>query len=108
MDSGRLNRSIDLRNRVVIVTGASTGIGAATAVLCGSEGMTVVLAARRESLLQAVAGQVEKAGGKALIVKTDVRHPDQIDGLVDTVVEQCSLPGIVDTLIARRARGNMP
>jgi short-subunit dehydrogenase len=73
----------DLAGRVVIVTGASSGIGAATAVACGRAGMRVVLAARRADRLAAVAEAVRAAGGEARAVPTDVADEAAVRLLVD-------------------------
>lgn len=60
------------RNRVVVVTGASSGIGRQTAILFGSLGARVALVARRRELLQETAHEVAMAGGHALVVPADV------------------------------------
>ena len=65
--------------RTVWVTGASSGIGAATAVAFGGEGHRVALGARRLERLEAVAKQVESAGGRAFVHPLDVRDPDSIE-----------------------------
>jgi short-subunit dehydrogenase len=65
----------DLRGRVIVITGASSGIGAATAVACAGAGMNVVLNARRAERLEAVADRVRQAGGEALVVEGDVVEP---------------------------------
>jgi short-subunit dehydrogenase len=75
-----------LRGRVAVVTGASSGIGAATAIACGREGMRVALAARRADLLERVAGAVRAAGGEARAVPTDVRDEAAVRALVDSTV----------------------
>lgn len=64
--------STDLSGKVVAVTGASSGIGAATAVACAQAGATVSLAARREDRLAELVARIEGDGGKALAIKTDV------------------------------------
>lgn len=87
---------------MVVITGASSGIGAATAVACGTQGMKVVLAARREDLLREVATRVEAAGGTALVCPTDVRDPKQIEWLAGAALEAA---GPVDFLIANAGVG---
>ena len=73
----------ELAGRVVVVTGASSGIGAATAVACGRAGMRVTLAARRAERLHAVADLVRAAGGEARVVPTDVTDERAVRDLVD-------------------------
>ena len=67
---------------VVIVTGASSGIGEAIARRLGRPGMTVVLAARRAPELAQVASAIEANGGAAVVVPTDVRNPKAVTELV--------------------------
>ena len=76
-----------LDGKVCIVTGASGGIGAKTAEFYGREGAKVVLAARRENYLNAVAKKVRDAGGEALVVVTDIRDKAQAEALVEKTVE---------------------
>jgi NADP-dependent 3-hydroxy acid dehydrogenase YdfG len=64
--------SIDLSNQVVAVTGASSGIGEATALACAQAGAAVALAARRKDRIDALAARIAEAGGRALAVETDV------------------------------------
>ena len=94
--------SRDLRHRVLVITGASSGIGAATAVEAGRAGMRVVLAARRQSRLEEVADQVRRAGGEARVVPTDVADTPQIDALFDQAVDHF---GGVDALFANAGYG---
>lgn len=67
---------IALSGKPVIITGASSGIGAATAIACAKAGMPVTLFARRAEKLQAVAEKIHAAGGKALCLVGDVADPD--------------------------------
>ena len=85
-----------LAGRVVVVTGASSGIGAATAVECGRAGMRVVLAARRAARLDAVADDVRAAGGEARVVLTDVGDEAAVRALIDGTVAAW---GRIDVLV---------
>jgi short-subunit dehydrogenase len=77
-----------VRDSVVVVTGASSGIGRATALACAAHGAAVVLAARREEALQEVARECETAGGSALAVPTDVSAADAVQVLARQAVER--------------------
>lgn len=68
---------------VILITGASSGIGEATARLFGAKGYRVVLAARRLDRLEALKEEIEAAGGPALAVETDVSSSASIQALVD-------------------------
>lgn len=67
--------------KVVVVTGASSGIGAATAKQFAAEGFRVVLGARREDKLEAVAEEIRAAGGEATVYKVDVTSDDDVVAL---------------------------
>jgi NAD(P)-dependent dehydrogenase (short-subunit alcohol dehydrogenase family) len=87
---------MELQGRVVIITGASGGIGAATARGLARQGAQVVLAARREGELRALQAEITAAGGQALAVPCDVSSRADIDRLVATTIETY---GRVDVLI---------
>src|SRR5215218_3695804 len=76
----------DLSESVVVVTGASSGIGRATALAFASAGASVVLAARREAPLREAAAQCEQRGGRALAVPTDMRDEAAVRRLADEAV----------------------
>jgi NADP-dependent 3-hydroxy acid dehydrogenase YdfG len=76
-----------LAGDVALVTGASSGIGEATAETLADAGASVALAARREESLRAVADRIESSGGEALVVPTDVTEDTQVDAMVETTVE---------------------
>lgn len=71
--------------QVVAVTGASGGIGRATAIAFGGRGAKVALIARGRAGLEGAAREVEAAGGHALVVQSDVADPDQVQAAVETV-----------------------
>lgn len=73
-------------NKIAIVTGATSGIGKATAVLLAARGAKVVVAGRRESEGNAVVAQIQNAGGTATFVKTDVTVEAEVENLVKTTV----------------------
>lgn len=73
--------------KVVLITGASSGMGAALAVRVARDGARVVLAARRVERLEQIAEQVRDAGGEPLVVPTDVTRLDQIQSLVAKAME---------------------
>jgi NAD(P)-dependent dehydrogenase (short-subunit alcohol dehydrogenase family) len=72
--------------KVVIVTGASSGIGAAAALRFARDGAKVVVAARREDQGHEVIQQIEALGGEGLFIQTDVTQPADIEALVDATV----------------------
>jgi NADP-dependent 3-hydroxy acid dehydrogenase YdfG len=71
-----------LLDEIAIVTGASSGIGRATALALARAGAHVALAARTEAALQEVAQEIQRLGQEALVVPTDVTQQDQVDHLV--------------------------
>src|SRR5215213_7335343 len=81
---------------VVIVTGASSGIGEATALRLGRPEMTVVLAARRTPELAGVARRIGSNGGTAVVVPTDVRDPAAVDALIARTLDAA---GRIDALV---------
>ncbi|HET8522908.1 MAG TPA: SDR family oxidoreductase [Thermomicrobiales bacterium] len=89
-----------LNEQVIVITGASSGIGRETAIMLGQRGSSVVLAARNEAALHEVAQEVERLGGKALIVVTDVAEWDQVERLVRAAVDHF---GRIDTWVNNAA-----
>ena len=85
-----------IAGKVVIITGASSGLGEATARHLAALGASVVLAARRMDLLNAIAEEITAAGGQAAIVQTDVTQASEVQNLVDTAR---AVFGKVDVLV---------
>jgi len=78
----------DLTGRVAVVTGASSGMGRATALLLASRGAKVALLARRKDALDAVAAEIQQLGGEAIAVTTDVTDQASVDAAAAAVRNQ--------------------
>jgi len=78
---------ISLKDKVVLITGASSGFGQDAAYLFAQEGCKVVLAARRIDRLQALAMQIQNDGGEAMAVPLDVADRREIEVMVKTVID---------------------
>jgi clavulanate-9-aldehyde reducatase len=87
---------LDLTDRVVAVTGASSGIGEATALGCARAGAAVALAARRTDRIDALAERIDGDGGKALALETDVADEQQARAFVEQTKEKL---GRLDVLV---------
>lgn len=85
-----------LAGTVALVTGASSGIGEATAVALAGQGAAVALAARRRDRLEGLAGRIEAAGGTALVLEADVTKQEEAVAAVERTVADL---GRLDTVI---------
>jgi NADP-dependent 3-hydroxy acid dehydrogenase YdfG len=86
----------NIEGKVVVITGASSGLGGATARFLAPQGARLVLGARRMDRMQALADDLKRNGGKALAIETDVTHFDQVKKLVDAAVKTY---GRIDVMI---------
>ena len=79
---------LQLNNKTAVITGASSGIGAAIAKLFAKEGASVVLGARRHDKLVETAEEISRFGGAAAAVAGDVSNESYAKALVDTAVQR--------------------
>jgi short-subunit dehydrogenase len=91
-----------LHDRVILITGASSGLGEAVARACARDGARLALAARREDRLRALASELEEVGGAALAVPTDMRDPAAIRAMAAATLARF---GRVDALVANAGLG---
>ncbi|MFE3737488.1 SDR family oxidoreductase [Streptomyces sp. NPDC059134] len=91
-----------IEGKVVAITGAGSGIGEATALLLAERGAKVALGARRPERLEALAARIEKAGGDAAWVRTDVTRREDLSGLVDLARDRY---GKLDVLVSNAGVG---
>lgn len=89
---------MDLRGKVAVVTGASSGIGAATAKRLAGEGMQVILVARRRGRLESLAQEIRAGGGSARVLSADLTQESDRDRL-------CEQAGEVDVLVNNAGLG---
>ena len=87
---------LNVEGKIVVLTGASSGIGAATAKVLAKEGAKVVLAARREERLQELKSSIEKQGGSAVYKVTDVTSQEEMESLARFAMDTY---GQIDVLV---------
>ncbi|MEW5827471.1 MAG: SDR family oxidoreductase [Chloroflexota bacterium] len=95
---------IPLQDKIVLITGASSGFGEDAARLFARQGAKVVLAARRIERLQALADEIQDEGGEALVVPVDVASREGIQVMVDTVLD---VYGQIDVLFNNAGFGRL-
>lgn len=86
----------NVEGKVIVITGASSGLGEAAARRLSADGAIVVLGARRSDRIESLAQELNRRGGKALAITTDVTQRNQVQALVDTAVEK---HGRIDVMI---------
>jgi NADP-dependent 3-hydroxy acid dehydrogenase YdfG len=91
-----MQNSSGIEDKVVVITGASSGIGEATALLLAERGAKVVLGARGSDRLEALAARIAQAGGEAAYARTDVKRREDVTNLVKLA---CERYGKVDVLV---------
>jgi len=98
------NAMANLENKVVLITGASSGFGEDAALLFAAEGCKVVLAARRIDRLQTLAAKIQDAGGEAIAIPVDIIDLLEVDNLVKTTID---LYGQIDILFNNAGIGRV-
>ena len=83
---------------VVLITGALTGIGRATALAFAQEGARLVVSGRREQEGEKLVAELRKLGAEAEFVRSDVRHEDDVRSLVDKTHGASFSEGVIDLL----------
>ncbi|MGE5254200.1 MAG: SDR family NAD(P)-dependent oxidoreductase [Planctomycetaceae bacterium] len=96
-----MNPKFDLSGKVALVTGGGRGIGRAIATGLAQAGASVVVASRTQKEIDAVAEEIQRSGGKALAVATDLTVNDQLENLVQAAVKEF---GRIDILVNNAAR----
>ena len=82
-------------DKVILITGASSGIGESTARTLASAGATVVIGARRTDRLKSLAADIEKRGGQVLYRQLDVTSPDSVQAFVDAALDAFGRIGVL-------------
>ncbi|MEJ0079923.1 MAG: SDR family NAD(P)-dependent oxidoreductase [Puia sp.] len=86
----------NIKGKVIAITGASSGIGEATAVMLASLGAKVVLGARRMDRLEVLVGRIKSAGGAAVCLETDIKKRNDLIQLVELA---CTSFGRLDVIV---------
>jgi short-subunit dehydrogenase len=98
---------MDIQDKVVIITGASEGIGLATARLFAQEGAKVALAARSADTLNTIVNELHEQHCEAVAVPTDMHNKDEIESLADSVFQQYGRIDILINNAGQSVRGNV-
>jgi NADP-dependent 3-hydroxy acid dehydrogenase YdfG len=91
-----MTSTTELQGTVSLITGASSGIGEATARILADQGSAVALVARRRDRLEQLSGTIQEQGGKALVIEADVTAREQAEQAVERTVSEL---GRLDTLV---------
>lgn len=94
--------AVSLKDKVIAITGGSSGIGAATAIECGRRGMNVMIGGRDAARLETVRQRIEQAGGKAYAMPCDVDRDEDVNAFIDETIRRF---GVMDYVFANAGYG---
>jgi uncharacterized protein len=86
---------VTVANKLIVVTGASSGIGASAARLLGSKGAHVILMARRQPELEQVAADIRESGGQADIFPVDLADSEAVNRCAEHIIEEIGVPDVL-------------
>ncbi|PCH86339.1 MAG: short-chain dehydrogenase [Flavobacteriales bacterium] len=86
---------MSIKGKIVLITGASSGIGAATAKLLAAKGAVIAMQARGEENLNKVAAEIKAAGGAAYVYPVDLSDYKQVNTIADQVVTEVGVPDVI-------------
>lgn len=86
---------MELKNKVILITGGSSGIGKASALLLAKEGAIIILQARSIDKLKSTAAEIEALGAQAHYYSTDLKSPEAIEKAADQMIEEVGLPEVI-------------
>lgn len=86
---------MELKNKIMLITGASSGIGAATAKAAARAGMRVALVARNQANLEKVAAEIRQNGGQAFVCAVDVTDPQAVQKMAEKITAELGTPDVL-------------
>jgi NAD(P)-dependent dehydrogenase (short-subunit alcohol dehydrogenase family) len=95
-----MHNPFDLSGQVTVITGSSRGIGRAAAEIMARLGAKVVVSSRKADACEAVAAEIRRAGGEALVIPCNISRKDEVERLIDGTLKQW---GRIDTLVCNAA-----
>ena len=97
---------MELKNKLILITGASSGIGAATAKAAARAGMSVALVARTQANLDKVAAEIRQNGGQAFVCAVDLANPQATLKMTEEIAKELGTPDVLSTMQALGAGGS--
>jgi uncharacterized protein len=86
---------VELKNKLMLITGASSGIGAATAILAANAGADVILLARDEARLQKIAEQIRASQRRAYVYSVDLTDAQAVESVAQKIIAQAGVPDVI-------------